>query len=274
MRRTRTLSTALPLAGVLLAFTLAGCTASELATEPAPRNAVSTQAALTPTRTPLPSLSDLPIGTLIASGKFDDRGTTGRIEIRASGGDRGFEISLVDMSPVPAVGTSLELNSLPANAGEWDLGEAFSYYRYDPLEQTAEQTFTTPSAGYGGFETNDPTYMRSAVIWGPISGANIGLGSVVATAPLTWDLPNMNPGLLVVDNGYADGAHGSVSAAADGSPASYRIAAGDTPDGITSRFGITENELEWLNPDRDPNNLYDADAIINLSRENRGIREH
>lgn len=221
----------------------------------------------------MPGLSDLASGTLIATGEFGGRGTTGRIEIRTNGTDQGFDVALTGISPVPPGAASLELNALPPTASDSELQQGFSYYRYDPLQQVPEQSFSTPSAGYGGFESNDPTFMRTAVIWAAPPGWPIGLGSVVATAPLTWDLPDMNPGLEVVDHGAAEGAYGQVGLAADGAPMSYRVAWGDTPKGITERFGITLRDLEWLNPDRLSGRLVLADITLNLSRESRGLRQ-
>ena len=114
--------------------------------------------------------------------------------------------------------------------------------------------------------------MRTAVIWAAPSGWPIGLGSVVATAPLTWDLPDMNPGLEVVDHGAAEGAYGQVGLAANGAPMSYASPGATRRMGITERFGITLRDLEWLNPDRLSGRLVLADITLNLSRETRGLR--
>jgi hypothetical protein len=217
-------------------------------------------------------LADLAPGTLIASGEFGGRGTTGRIEITANGTDRGFDITLADLSPAPAAGASLELNTLPITASDEELQQGFSYYRYDALEPSSEQTFATPGQGYGGFETNDPSYLRTAVIWAAPDGAPIGLGSVVATAELTWVLPDLGPSLDVVDHGAAAGARGEVGISRDGAPLSYRVAPGDTADGIGGRFGLTTDELAWLNPDRLPGRLVLAGITVNLSPDSRGLR--
>ncbi|WP_344294826.1 LysM domain-containing protein [Agromyces neolithicus] len=219
-----------------------------------------------------PRLSDLAPGTLIATGAFDDRGTTGRIEIRANGAASGFDVTLAGISPAPAAGMTLELNSLPPDSSDAELKSGFSYYRYDSLAQVSDQTFRVPSPGYGGFESNDPSYMRTAVIWAPAAGSDFGFDNVVSTAPLTWDLPDMNPGLEVVDHGAADGAAGQATLAADGAPIGYRVARGDTSAGIMARFGITMEDLEWLNPDRDRNRLVLADITLNLAPGSRGLR--
>jgi len=262
----------------LLAAIVTGCAAS--AAHPGSSNAASatasavpTTAAGTDTAEQVPLLSDLAPGTLIATGEFSGRGTTGQIQIKANGEGHGFDVTLTDIQPIPPAGTSLELNALPPTASDLELQKGFSYYRYDPLSQVPDQTYSTPSTGYGGFETNDPRFMRTAVIWAAPPGAPIGLGSVVATAALTWDLPNMSPGPEVADHGSAEGARGQVALAADGTPLSYRIASNDTAKGIAARFGITTDDITWLNPDRAGGRLILADITINLSRESRGLRE-
>jgi hypothetical protein len=261
---------------ILLVAILTGCTAP--AAHPG-SSEVSNAAAPAPSATAekdsvkqVPGLSDLPPGTLIATGDFSGQGTTGKIQIKANGADHGFDVTLTGLQPVPLAGTSLELNSLPSTASEWELQQGFSYYRYDALSQVSDQTFSTPSVDYGGFETNDPRFMRTAVIWATPPGAPIGLGSVIATATLTWDLPNMTAGPNVTDHGSAEGARGQVSIGADGTPVSYRIAPNDTENAIAARFGITADDLEWLNPDRFGDRLNLANITINLSGDSRGLR--
>ncbi|MFD5863580.1 hypothetical protein ACFWGP_01380 [Agromyces sp. NPDC127015] len=218
------------------------------------------------------SIAGLAPGTVLATGEFHDRGTSGAIELRANGTPSGFEVVLTGISPAPTAGMTLELNSEPSTATREVLKEGFSYYRYDPLATTADQAFRVPTPGTGGFVTNDPSYLRTAVLWAPAAGAERGFDEVVATAPLTWNLPDLNPGLRVVDHGAAEGATGEAVLDDDGTPLRYRIAAGDTSIGVTARFGVTVDDLRWLNPDRAGSKLLLADRWLNLSREDRGLR--
>lgn len=218
-------------------------------------------------------LSDIPAGTRIASGEFGARGLTGRIEITANGSEHGFDVALVGLSPVPAAGTSIEFNAEPVTASDEALHEGFSHYSYQALEQVPDQTFTTPRRGHGGFQSSDPSYLRSAVLWAAPEGAPVGLGSVVASAPLTWELPQAFPGLQVVDHGSSEGARGLAGSNESGSPLTYRVASGDAADAIAARFGITIDELRWLNPDREPGRFILADSTLNLARDARGIRQ-
>lgn len=174
--------------------------------------------------------------------------------------------------PLPSEGATLELNSLPDTASDDELRSGFSYYRYEKLAAVPDQAFSSPPPGYGGFESNDPTYMRTAVIWAALPGMSIGFGSVVATASLTWNLPQMNMELEVIDSGSTTGARGEAALADDGTPVNYRVAAGDTALGVAARFGVTEGGLEWLNPDRLPGRLLLEGITLNLSPESHGLR--
>ncbi|MGH1550951.1 hypothetical protein ACRAWB_17945 [Leifsonia poae] len=55
-----------------------------------------------------------------------------------------------------------------------------------------------------------------------------------------------------------------------GAPASYRVGHGDLPGYVAERFGITLQDLLWLNPSQAAfdahGNLYE-DAILNLDPE-------
>ncbi|TFC86661.1 LysM domain-containing protein [Cryobacterium sp. TMT3-29-2] len=68
-----------------------------------------------------------------------------------------------------------------------------------------------------------------------------------AVGTITWDLPDTRPGLLAVDTGARFGA-GGATASADGAPLSYRAVADDTLNDIAERFGITDDDLGFLNP--------------------------
>ncbi|MBM7504748.1 LysM peptidoglycan-binding domain-containing protein [Agromyces aurantiacus] len=271
-RRTGALALAVALAGSMGACAVGGDSAVRVSPTAVASAAPERGPAIDTEPDDAAGLSDLTPGTLIASGEFDGRGTTGRIEIRANGEDHGFEIALADVTPAPAAGMSLELNALPVTASDAELQQGFSYYRYDALATSPDQAFSTPGPGYGGFETSDPTYLRTAVIWAAPEGASIGLGSVVATAELAWSLPDLGPSPDLIDLGDATGARGEVGTSREGVPVNYRVAPGDTIDGIGTRFGLTMDQLAWLNPDRSPGRLVLAGITLNLSAESRGLR--
>lgn len=217
-----------------------------------------------------PELSDLVVGTLLATGEFNGAALEGRVELRADGTDSGFEVSLIGIEPSFSAGATLELNAMPLPASEAALRQGLSSYRYEPLAQASEQSFRMPSGGAAGFRTSDPSYLRTVVIWAAPPGSDFGFGEVLATAPLTWILPDMRPALEVLDHGVAEGAMGEIRVDSDGAPIAYQVAEGDTSVGIAGRFGVTRTDLEWLNPDRTGSELIRAGNVINLERGLRG----
>lgn len=262
----------------LLAAILTGCVVA--AVHPSPSVAASATAraapstsAGTPTAAPVPRLSDLAPGTLIATGEFRSPGAAGKIQIKANGFD-GFDVILTGLRPVPIAGTTIEFNALPSTASDRQLQYGFSYYRSEPLSQVPDQNFSIPGQAEGGFKADNPSYMRTAVIWAAPPGSPTGHGSVFATAALTWDLPTMKTVPKVADHGSAEGARGQVGLAGDGTPVSYRIVGNDTVGEISARFGITADDLQWLNPDRLglAGGSILADSTINLSGDSRGLR--
>jgi hypothetical protein len=93
-------------------------------------------------------------------------------------------------------------------------------------------------------------------------------GTVVAAAPLTWTIPDFYPGLRLVDSGPADFARGVVTDY-QGRPASYAVWGNDNPAAVAKRFGITVNQLLYLNPQVRRDSGLNRDTRLNLSAEYR-----
>jgi len=98
---------------------------------------------------------------------------------------------------------------------------------------------------------------------------------IVGLARLEWTVPETRPWLDPVDSGRAEAARGGVWQE-DGEPRAYRTVDGDTWNAIATRFGITADDLSYLNPMRsggsEPEMAY-ADQILNLDPDNRGDSE-
>jgi hypothetical protein len=75
-------------------------------------------------------------------------------------------------------------------------------------------------------------------------------GNVSAYAALTWTSPDPYPGLVVTDHGVRPYARGSVTTYA-GAPAIYTPKPLDTLVAVCARFGLTPDELAYLNPELD-----------------------
>jgi hypothetical protein len=72
-------------------------------------------------------------------------------------------------------------------------------------------------------------------------------GTVLAAAPMAWSIPDFYPGLTVKDSGPRAYARGTVTSY-NGQPASYTVWGNDNSQAVAVRFGITQDELFYLNP--------------------------
>ena len=121
----------------------------------------------------------------------------------------------------------------------------------------------------------DASFFDSAVVMyyptGPIV-PGVCWEKGAAWAELTWNLPDQRPWLTVADGGALEGAHGEVALTGAGEPLSYWTATGDELGQIAQRFGITVEDLIYLNPGRrlslDPTMAY-AEETLNLSKDAR-----
>ena len=120
-----------------------------------------------------------------------------------------------------------------------------------------------------GFE-GDPSFFSTAVIVEYMDMTASCNRRIIAAAPLTWTVPDLWPDIEARDSGEASGAYGEVL---DGE--SYVTVANDSLDAIATRFGITVDQLNWLNPCRpiayDRAKAYEGE-VLNLAKDARGAR--
>ena len=98
---------------------------------------------------------------------------------------------------------------------------------------------------------------------------------IVALTTIHWTMKSSYPSLAVHDSGATPGALGPVKTV-DGEPYSYKTIQGDTWQGIAHRFGLTPDELRYLNPIRHPDAVVAeayTDQVLNLSPSNRAASE-
>jgi len=124
-------------------------------------------------------------------------------------------------------------------------------------------------------EAADLSYLETVVIARyPTSAPEEGVcyEPTLAVAALEWTLPDPFPDLpAAVDSGPVPAASG-LSWTEDGHVLSYRTAPNDKFATIAARFGLSEAELAYLNPDRPGQykaGLAYVDEILNLVRAGR-----
>ena len=236
--------------GVAVVLVLAGCTA------PPPQAVESSP----------PTPTAIPDGTVLATGQFDpDDGVSGTVELlSAAGGSYVVRLTGFASSASPTASLLLSPYPLPAertclDAFALDLGSMPAGESDHPI---------LPFDEYMG--SGDPSFLDGAVIGMYVEADRLEHDcgrTILARAPFTWAVTDLHPQVAVTDTGEASGARGVVTLA-DGVPVSYAVASGDVLDAIADRFGVSVDDLVWLNPFRGPGFAI-ADEALNLDPDNR-----
>lgn len=236
----------------LVALVLAGCTA-----QPAP----TPEPTATPTAVAAPTI---PPGTVVATGQFEGS-TTGTVELVAIDGGK-YEVRLTDLVTDVTAPYSLLLSPYPLTEDRTCL-DLFAFDLGDP---TANGPGPHPVGDFRDWYY-DPSFFDGAILGKYIEAdatENDCLRTIVARATFTWDFPDLRPDLKVVDSGPVFGAMGEVTVES-GAPVSYVVAPDDILSEIAMRFGVTTEDLSYLNPARVPGSDAVADEILNLGRSTR-----
>lgn len=116
----------------------------------------------------------------------------------------------------------------------------------------------------------DPTFIREVALttFMPADDSNECINKVVARAPLRWTFRPLRPYLAtLVDDGTRGGARGKVMVDASGRTVAYSVAPNDLLPEVAGRFGITPDDVFYLNPARaageDP--ILQVDEVLNLN---------
>ena len=100
--------------------------------------------------------------------------------------------------------------------------------------------------------TVDPSFVTGIALTRPMQGwtPNECLRPLLAIGTITWTLPPLCPDIAAIDAGPAIGAAGE-TALRDGILSTYTVRGGDNLRQIAGRFGLTVQDLLFLNPLRE-----------------------
>ena len=115
--------------------------------------------------------------------------------------------------------------------------------------------------------TRDLTFLTSVSMVGAYTNDCYGY-PVLSTAPIEWSMQPLYPDLVVTDSGDTGGARGIVTLEGE-TPISYQVNQGDVLHEIAARFGLTTDQLIWLNPHRSNQEIDYKDETLNLSPSRR-----
>ena len=210
-------------------------------------------------------------GTEVGSAVFAPRSgvqASGSFTIIASEDPGTYEIVTHDLTAPPGSELTFLPYTIDASQPCADSGFRLSFGDIDSTG--SDPHFLPPDLGQG-----DPTFFGSAVLtqFSEVDREqNDCAATVIAAAPIAWTLSPRRPDLKVADTGKAKGAEGVVAADQSGAAISYTVARGDTLSNIADRFGISVDDIFYLNPTRlrgpqDPT-AYTGE-VLNLSLADR-----
>ncbi|AYG05059.1 LysM domain-containing protein [Gryllotalpicola protaetiae] len=216
----------------------------------APNPAMSHLATPEPASTPVPAptLTPVPAGTVVAQG--DVASPKGSIHYHyrvVANGDNTYSAQYSGFTSTVPVPVSATLIDIPPKVGDGLTWHGVGDHQLGG--PTSSATSTTASLGSVG----QPKYLTTLVTYSSVAspdGVPIELGpnKVLAVNTLHWSIPVRQSNVHPVDGGARTYAAGAVTAkTASGAPKSYKVADGDVTSVVAARFGISVEDLIWLN---------------------------
>lgn len=207
----------------------------------------------TPTTPPLPSptLTPVPTGTVVAEG--DVASPKGSIHYHyrvVSNGDNTYSAQYSGFTSTVPVPVSVTLLDTPPRVGD---GLTYHGVGDHVLGGPTNGAASASSESLGS--VGQPSYLVALVTYSSVASADgvpveLGPNKVLAVNTVRWSVPVRQSNVHPVDGGVRSGATGTVaSTTAAGAPKSYDVAQGDVVSLVAQRFGISVEDLLWLNPD-------------------------
>lgn len=194
----------------------------------------------------------VPAGTVVAETDAVSKSGDTSIHVRVVANDHGtFDAQLSGYRTTQPQPMSVEFRRT-AQFGDGYDGRAVATTRWDAQAQPPG-TVSLSDAGA------DPDWLRTVVLVPVQSDGDDSdrpwVQKVLAIGTLSWSIPDPEPDLHVTLGAARPGAYGYAFDADDqtlrgttGTPVAYRVNEGDDQTTIAERFGITVEQLQWLNP--------------------------
>ena len=225
---------------------LTGCAAGGDVSASAPTPAVSSEALATPSdATP----ASVPIGTIGTGTLTSDNGTTGEVHFGFDGERLTLNIDDLATPTAVAVQAMIAVHPLPADQTCFDSGFRIGL-------GTFEGGIGSGNSGDLSILSGDPSGIDQVILVTipaePFTAEMSCLATVVARADIDWTFGPLRSYLDPVDSGATGGARGAAETI-DGRPAAYTVAPDDLIEEVAGRFGISVDDLFYLNNSRQPN---------------------
>lgn len=252
MRNARRTTTTAAVGVVVTALLLTGCTAfgGDGAVPKPTRTAAAdsrtqVDAEAEPTETATPTKQAVPTGTVVAETDAVSKSRETSMHVRVvANEDGGYDAEFSDYRTTNPQPMTVEFR----RSADYGDPEA------EGIGQVTWTKDIDAPAGVGLSQAGAfPDWLHTVVLVpaastdGQSDADRPWVGTVLALGTLQWNLPQPYPELRVTAGAERPGAYGAVSDR-DGRPATYRVVQGDETATVVERFGITQDELQWLNP--------------------------
>lgn len=162
-------------------------------------------------------------------------------------GDNTYTAQYSDFTSTVPVPVSVTLIDIPPQ-----VGDGLTYHGVgDHLLGGPTTTASSSSGSLGG--ESQPSYLGTLVTYSSVASADgvpveLGPNKVLAVNTVHWSVPVRQSNVHPADGGARAYANGTVTATTSGgAPKSYLVAPGDITSVVAQRFGISVEDLIWLN---------------------------
>lgn len=227
--------------GIGLTLALTGCSTTDGSAE-APRAATTPTATETAAPTETATTAAPAAGTVVLDTDLASADGRASLHLRvvATGND-DYVVQTSGYRSTLGIPLAVFFRQFDEQVGDTiDDGVSFGYDAWGAPGETAQQPdaqFRLQEAG------DDPSFLRTAVL---VNRPESSPWQVLGVSELHWSTPDRHPDLRVADTGSRAGATGTVDRE-DGAPRWYHVAAGDRVEDVASRFGISVDDLTYLN---------------------------
>jgi hypothetical protein len=163
-------------------------------------------------------------------------------------GDNTYSAQYSDFTSTVPVPVSVTLIEIPPK-----VGDGLTYHGIGDHQLGGPTTAAAPTSSVSLGSEDQPAYLGTLVTYSSApsgDGVPIELGpnKVLAVDSVSWHIPVRQSNVHPADSGTRTYSSGTVTATTgSGAPKSYLIAPGDVTGVVAQRFGISIQDLIWLN---------------------------
>ncbi|HEX4400828.1 MAG TPA: LysM domain-containing protein [Galbitalea sp.] len=198
---------------------------------------------------PSPTITAIPRGTVVASG--DVASPKGSIHFHyavVANGDNTYSAEYSGFTSTVPVPISVTLLDVAPH-----VGDGLTYHGVGDHQLGGPATTATPASSAVLNSAGPPSYLIALVTYSSATSSDgipveLGPNKVLAVNSVQWSIPARQTNVHPSDGGTRAYASGKVTTTtATGAPKRYLVAPGDITAVVAQRFGISVEDLIWLN---------------------------